>query len=113
MGYRGADVSGCGGARVSKMKRTVGQCDWTEEELGLRSIVIDKKVPIRERYPHGAFARIAEKMKVGDSVSSNDSRVINGLRNALAKLGRKTTTRTEIKNRRKDAIAGIRIWRIE
>lgn len=79
--------------------------DYTEEELGLGNIKIEKGVPRRERYPHSTFSKIAKQMEVGDSVFTKDDRVINGLSNAINKMGGAIETRTENDGRR--------LWRIK
>lgn len=83
--------------------------DYTEEELGLQELVIEKDVPVRERYPRNAFTNVAKKMQVGDSIFSADARVINGVMTALNKMGLSATTRAETK----DGVEGRRLWRVE
>jgi len=78
--------------------------DATEEELELGKIVIEENIPMRERYPRNSFARIAEKMKIGDSIYTEDSRVIHGITSAINKKGGSVATRREGDN-------GRRIWR--
>ncbi len=82
----------------------MASADYTEEELGIANLVIEKNVPRRPRYPHGAFMAVAKKMQVGDSVLC-DSRQLTGLMQALNKLGAKVETRTEGEKRR--------LWRVE
>lgn len=77
--------------------------DYTEEELKLNEVKIEKNIPMRPRYPRGAFMEIAEKMEVGDSFYTEDSRIINGVMTSLNKSGRTIQTRTEGK--------GKRLWR--
>lgn len=81
--------------------------DDTEQKI--QELVIEKGLPVRERYPRNAFTNVAKKMEVGDSIFSSDARVINGILGALNKMGRSTTTRTEQKN----GALGKRIWRVE
>ena len=78
--------------------------DYSEEELRIAEIKIEKNVPRRPRYPHGAFATKAYQMEIGDSIFSEDDRVINGIMTSLNKMGRKIETRTEGNGRR--------LWRV-
>lgn len=87
------------------IERTRGQYDWTKEELCLRKLKIDKNVPLRERYPHGAFKKIAEKMKIGDSILCDDHRQMNGICAHINKKGWHYQTRQEKGKRR--------VWRTE
>lgn len=77
--------------------------DYTEEELSIKKLKIEKGVPMRARYPHGAFAALVRNMSIGDSIYCDDSRQITGLSLALNKLGMCYETRKEGEGRR--------IWR--
>lgn len=80
-----------------------------DTEKKLQGLVIEKDVPIKERYPRNAFTKVAKQMEIGDSIFSADARVINGIMTALNKLGRSATTRAETK----DGVEGRRLWRVE
>lgn len=74
-----------------------------------QQLVIEKNIPVRERYPRNAFITVARQMEVGDSIFSTDNRVISAVMTALNKLGRSATTRAEVK----DEVQGRRLWRVE
>lgn len=76
----------------------------TEEDLKLNTLVIEQGVPLRPRYPHGAFTKLASKMIIGDSIYCSDSRQITGLAMALQKQNKGYETRKEGEGRR--------IWRV-
>jgi hypothetical protein len=71
--------------------------------------IIEKNIPNPTPMQYGGLQGVFERLKVGDSVWVGKSNTqLSGYTNKCRKLGKKFTTRTEVK----DGVKGCRVWRI-